>query len=132
MILFRGPSLLLYLAKENCQVDFSEFLGPFSCEEYRNMPGTYVYHWRNTMKHFLRFSLRYDFDEPTISVVKMNVRSIEIFIQMNSDNYSWFREYHRCTKRIGTIFSLSTNACHYQTWPSTQSERSKVVLENLF
>ena len=40
-VFIRGSSLLLYLAKENCQAEFLEFLGPFSREEYGDLPGTY-------------------------------------------------------------------------------------------
>lgn len=33
--------MLLYLAKENCQAEFLEFLGPFSREDYADLSGTY-------------------------------------------------------------------------------------------
>jgi hypothetical protein len=54
-----GPCLLLYVAKENCVADFCEFLGPFSREEFINMPGTYVYlaFW-GKQNHLKFFSLQ--------------------------------------------------------------------------
>ncbi|UJR26523.1 hypothetical protein I4U23_007846 [Adineta vaga] len=51
-----GPCLLLYVAKENCVSDFNEFLGPFSREEFSQIPGT----------------LRHDFDEPSTPVTTIH------------------------------------------------------------
>lgn len=55
----RGPSLLLYIAKEHCLGDFTKLLGPFSREEFSERPGT----------------LRHDFDEPSLPVVNATISS---------------------------------------------------------
>jgi hypothetical protein len=68
-----GPCLLLYVAKENCVGKFVELLGPFSREEFRNMPGTYVdFFEENSFEFCVYIRLRHDFDEPTIPVVTKN------------------------------------------------------------